>query len=100
MDAILVFWLTVGIAVIICSILLARMQKKFKQLILIAIITLLIPVVYVSVDCFINSHSEACIWGESYMPLYAAFMLIYTTPIIFILLRFGVLIKQKICNYT
>jgi uncharacterized membrane protein len=88
MDGALIFWLGVTIIIIVLSAIVVHKRKNYKTLFAAIIAIMIIPIIIVSQDCIQNSSSEACVWGQSFMPLYFGFSLFVGGPILFLLISF------------
>ena len=96
MDNPLIFWSLLIISALCLSFTIVIKQKLYKPFAIIALFISLFPITLVTIDCYSNSHSEACVWGKSFMPLYLGISLLFVTPIVFIVYYFGKKLWKKL----
>lgn len=89
MDGALIFWCFLAVFSFSFSIYIVIKQKKYKSFGIIAVLLSLIPIIWVVSDCFKNNSSEACVWGQAFMPFYLGLAILFFTPIFFLMYFFG-----------
>ena len=89
MDGALVFWSCLILSILGFSLNIVVKQKLYKSFVVIAILMSLFPITWVTIDCYKNSSSEACVWGQSFMPLYLGFAILFAAPVSFLIYYFG-----------
>ena len=96
MDGALIFWSILIVSVFCLSLYIVIKQKSYKPFGIIAFLISLFPIVWVAVDCYKSSSSEACVWGQSFMPLYFGFAILLATPICFLIYYFGNVLWKRL----
>ena len=61
------------------------------------LISFVLPIVLVSISCVKRATSEACVWGQAFLPLYWLASLILAAPIIYFVISF---VSHLYKNYT
>lgn len=89
MDGALVFWVILFLTLLGVAIYVMLKQRAYKQFGIIVFLVSLIPTVLVATDCYKNSSSEACVWGQSLFLLYLAGVMFCVAPIIFLIYCFA-----------
>jgi len=89
MDTDIILWLALFFSIFILSIYIVIKQKTYKSYSVISIILPLFPITGVTIDCYQNRSSEACVWGQAFIPLYLIFSVLAATPIVFLIYYFG-----------
>jgi len=60
--------------------------KNYRTAILAVAISLLTPFLWVGSECAASRTSEACVWGQSFMPLYIGLALLVGVPVVYLLI--------------
>lgn len=84
----ILFWLVIIVVIISISVIVLLRNKNYKSLVVSAVTVIAIPFVMVGKSCIQNSSSEACVWGQSFMPFYLGLAVLVGTPILFLLISF------------
>ena len=80
----LLFWGAFALFLFGYSLVLVNKERAYKTLAVIAVLMCLLPIAWVTVDCSKNNSSEACVWGQAYMPLSLGIALLIGTPLGFL----------------
>ncbi len=96
MDGALVVWCLLIFSVLCLSLCIIIKQNLYKPFVVISFLISLFPIVLVAVDCYQSSSSEACVWGQSLMPLYLGFAILFAAPICFLIYYFGNVLWKKL----
>lgn len=83
-DTELIFWLCVWAGINALAVYLLVMTRRYRMYFLVTLFCLLVPITLVSMDCMENPSSEACVWGQSFMPLYLAVAAFGSAPVLFL----------------
>ena len=62
---------------IISALWLVKRRKNYITATTIYGFCILFPVIWVGHDCYVRSSSEACVWGQAFMPFYLVAALIF-----------------------
>lgn len=68
---------------VIIAIWLIIKRKNYITAIIIFAPCIAFPIIWVRRDCIIHSSSEACVWGQAFMPLYLGIALVTGSVIYF-----------------
>ena len=72
----LLMWGSGFFLLVIMAICLVIKKKNYLTAIIIYGFCISFPIVWVSRDCIIRSSSEACVWGQAFMPFYLGVALV------------------------
>jgi len=95
MDGIKIFWLILFSIPIILASYIFNKSRNHKVVLIAFLVAIALPVVPVIFYCNENRMSEACVWGQSLLPLYEIFAVFVGFPIIYLLASFIIFVVQK-----
>ncbi len=85
MSPTLLFWGGVVIALIAGSVTVLRRRRSYRTALLATLLSAAPPIANVLWECTERYDSEACVWGQSLLPLYLGFFLLVEAPALFLL---------------
>ena len=96
MDGTKILWLIVILIPIIFASYIYYKSRNHKVVVIAFLFAIAFPVVPVILYCNESRMSEACVWGQSLLPLYEIFAVFVGFPTIYLLLSF---IKYAVKKY-
>ncbi len=95
MDGIKLLWLIVFSIPIILASYIYYKSRNHKVVLIALLVAIAFPVVPVIFYCNENRMSEACVWGQSLLPLYEIFAVFVGFPMIYLLASFIIFVVKK-----
>ena len=89
MDGALMFWCFLIVFLFSMSLYVVIKQKMYKSFGVIAILLSVFSIIWVAIDCYKKYSSEACGWGQAFMPFYLGLAIFLFTPFFFLAYFFG-----------
>ena len=95
MDGTKILWLIVILIPIILASYIYFKCRNHKVVVVAFLVAIAFPVVPVIFYCNENRMSEACVWGQSLLPLYELFAVFVGFPVIYLLASFIIYAVKK-----
>ena len=96
MEKIKILWLIAILIPIILAAYIYYRRRNHKVIVIAFVVAIAVPVMPVIFHCNENRTSEACVWGQSLLPLYETFTVFVGFPIIYLFLSLLIYAVKKV----